>query len=89
MNLDVIVAWVWGNKEIIGLFAVIATALGAIYQPTRDLLKILPKIAWAIVKYSALTVWSIIWPIRKLIEWVYTKSRKTPRRQNTINVLDL
>ena len=73
MNLDAIIAWVWENKEIIGLFAVIATALGTIYHPTRDLLKVLPKIVWAIVKYSALTVWAIIWPIRKPIAWAYTK----------------
>lgn len=73
MNLDAIIAWVWENKEIISLFAVIATALGTIYQPTRDLLKVLPKIAWGIIKYSALTAWAIIWPVRKPIKWAYTK----------------
>lgn len=73
MNLDAIIVWVWENKEIVGLFAVIATAIGALYQPTRDLLEVLPKITWGIVKYTVLTIWIIIWPIRKLIAWLYEK----------------
>jgi len=73
MSLDAIIDWVWENKEIIGLFAVITTALGAIYQPTRDLLKVLPKLVWSITKFTMLTAWAIIWPIRKLIAWLYVK----------------
>lgn len=73
MNLDAITAWIWENKEAIGLFAVVTTAVGSIYQPTRDLLKVLPKITWGIVKYTVLTAWTIIWPIRILIKWTYTK----------------
>ncbi len=52
MNLDAIIAWAWENKEIIGLFAVIATAIGALYQPTRDLLSFLRRAAWAIIQFS-------------------------------------
>jgi len=73
MSLDNITVWIWENKEAIGLFAIVATAAGSIYQPTRDLLKVLPKVVWGIVKYTTLTAWTIIWPIRKLIEWMYIK----------------
>jgi len=73
MNFDAVIAWVWENKETIGIFAVIATAIGALYQPTRDLLEVLPKMIWNIVKYTVLTIWVIIWPIRKLVAWLYEK----------------
>lgn len=73
MNLNAIIAWVWENKEIIGLFAVIATAIGALYQPTRDLLSFLPRAAWAIIQFSLITVWYITWPIRKIIAVLYFK----------------
>lgn len=73
MNLNIVASWIWENKEVIGLFAVVVTAIGSIYQPTRDLLKVLPRIVWAVVKYTALTIWTIIWPIRKLIKWTYIK----------------
>jgi|GEM_PF-6887844 len=46
MNLDAIIAWVWENKEIIGLFAVVATAIGALYRPMLDLLQFLPRALW-------------------------------------------
>lgn len=71
MNLDAIIAWVWENKEVIGLFAVIATAIGAVYQPTRDLLSFLLRAAWAIIQFSLLTAWYITWPIRKIIAVLY------------------
>ena len=73
MSLDAIIAWVWENKEIIGLFAVIATAAGALYQPVRDLLSFLPRAAWAIIQFSLITAWYITWPIRKIIAVLYLK----------------
>lgn len=73
MNLEAITAWAWENKEIIGLFAVIATAVGALYQPTRDLLRVLPKTIWTTIRCVVLIVWIIIWPARKLIAWLYVK----------------
>lgn len=73
MNLDTIIAWAWENKEIIGLFAVIATAVGALYQPVRDLLSFLPRAAWAIIQFSLIAVWYITWPIRKIIAVLYLK----------------
>jgi hypothetical protein len=73
MNLDAIIAWVWEYKEIIGLLAVIATALGALYQPTRDLLSFLPKAVWEVIKFVFIVIWFVTWPIRKLIVVLYFK----------------
>lgn len=73
MNLDAVIAWVWENKEIIGLFAVIATAIGALYRPMLDLLQFLPRAAWEIVKFCLITIWFITWPLRKIIAILYFK----------------
>lgn len=71
MSLDIIIKFIWENKEIIGLLAVIATALGALYQPTRDLLGFLPRAVWEIIKFVFLILFFITWPIRRLIVILY------------------
>lgn len=73
MNLDAIIAWVWENKEIIGLFAVVATAIGALYRPMLDLLQFLPRAAWEIAKLCLIIIWFISWPLRKIIAILYFK----------------
>ena len=73
MNLHFASLWIVEHGVIIGLLAAIATAFGALYQPVRDLLKALPGFIWGVIKYSVLTAWVIIWPIRKLIAMAYGK----------------
>lgn len=71
--MHIVINWLLGHQEIIALLAVIATAIGALYRPVRDLLKALPKFIWAVIKYTFLTIWVMLWPIRKPIAWAYSK----------------
>ena len=73
MSFEVITDWLLENKEIIGIFAVIATAVGALYRPALDLLKTLPGFAWSLIKFIFQFAWFVTWPLRKLIAWSYTK----------------
>lgn len=69
----VFINWLLGHQEILVLLAAIAAGIGALYRPMRDLIKALPKLVWVVIKYTFLTIWIIMWPIRKLIVWTYTK----------------
>jgi hypothetical protein len=73
MNVSTVLTWAWENREMITLIALVGTALGAIYQPTRDFLKALPYAILSLVKLTLQFVWFIVWPIRKLVAWTYTK----------------
>lgn len=73
MSFEVITDWLLGNKEIISIFAVIATAVGALYRPTLDLLKALPGFAWGLIKFIFQFAWFVAWPLRKLIAFSYSK----------------
>lgn len=73
IDVDVIINWLLGHQEILVLLAAIAAGIGALYRPICDLIKSLPGLVWAVIKYTFLTVWLIMWPIRKLIVWAYIK----------------
>lgn len=73
MSFEVIADWLLENKEIIGIFAVIATAVGALYRPVLDLLRALPGLIWGLIKFIFQFSWFFIWPLRKLIAWSYSK----------------
>lgn len=73
MNGAPFITWVWANREIISLFAVVATALGTIYQPTRDLLKALSHAVLTLVKITFQILWFVTWPLRKIVKWAYIK----------------
>lgn len=73
IEVHVAINWLLGHREILALLAVIAAGIGALYRPVRDLIKALPRFIWVVIKYTSLTIWLIIWPIRKPIAWAYTK----------------
>jgi hypothetical protein len=73
MDESVVIAWIIEHKEIITLLAVVAAGIGALYRPFRDLLEIMPKLIWTILKYISLIIWFVMWPIRKPIAWLYAK----------------
>lgn len=73
MDLEAIINFTLDNKEIIGLFAVIATAIGALYRPILDVIKVLPTFTWGLVKFSFQFIWFITWPFRKLVALLYGK----------------
>lgn len=73
MSFEVIIDWLLQNKEIIGIFAVIATAVGALYHPTLDLLKALSGFVWGLIKFIFQLAWFVAWPLRKLIAFSYSK----------------
>lgn len=73
MSVDEIVSWGLENQEVVSLFALIATATGALYQPLRDLLRALPRLLWNIARLAFWVVWSLAWPLRKIIWLIYMK----------------
>ena len=73
MSFGEIVSWGLENQEIVSLFALIATATGALYQPVRDLLRALPRFLWNIARLAFWVAWSLAWPLRKIIRLVYMK----------------
>lgn len=73
MELEAIINWVYHNQELVIAFGAIATAFGTLYQPTRDLLRALPRLLWNVIKFSFRFIWFTAWPARKLIAVLYEK----------------
>lgn len=73
IEVHAVINWLLGHQEILALLAVIAAGVGTLYRPIRDLINVLPKFVWAVIKYAFFAIRVILWPIWKPIAWAYTK----------------